>query len=250
MSGGRDPDAAEGGAPPHLSVWHRFLLVMPRLKQNRQDGALGERLRSALVKPAAPGTAPKAPEKPKSIEELEDTVRFADDKERLVGLVGAPLAGLIGLLVIADLVTHDPAPLLKNGHVNKLHVSVSLYHELEVVLLVLAFLMLAMGWYRKRLYLGMVMALYGLTIFNLHYWGFGVPYVMAGAWLLVRAYRAQRDVRVATGDLPSRSGQSGQRRGGGGGGAGRPGPNKRYSPPTRSPRRPRPQKPENEQKAG
>ena len=62
--------------------------------------------------------------------------------------------------------------------------------------------MLAFAWFRKRLYLGMVIALYGLAVFNLHYWGFGIPFVMAGAWLLVRAYRLQRDLRVATGDLP------------------------------------------------
>ena len=41
----------------------------------------------------------------------------------------------------------------------------------------------------------MVMALYGLAVFNLHYWGFGVPFILAGAWLLVRAYRLQRDLQ-------------------------------------------------------
>ena len=35
---------------------------------------------------------------------------------------------------------------------------------------------------------------------------------MVGAWLLVRAYRAQRDLREATGDTPSRSGGAAPRR--------------------------------------
>ena len=31
---------------------------------------------------------------------------------------------------------------------------------------------------RKRLFLGIATALYGLAIFNLHYWGFGIPFIM------------------------------------------------------------------------
>ena len=86
---------------------------------------------------------------------------------------------------------NDPPARLKDGHINTLHVSLSLYHDLEIVLIVLSLLMLATAMWRKRLYLGIVTALYGLAIFNLHYWGFGVPYIMVSAWLLVRAYRLQ-----------------------------------------------------------
>ena len=114
---------------------------------------------------------------------------------------------------------------MKGGLVNPQHVSVSLYHSLTLVLLGLAILMLVMGWLRKRLFLGIVMSLYGLAVFNLHYWGFGIPFILGGAWLLVRAYRAQRELRVATGDLPSR-------RAGGGPAVARPKANKRYTPPT------------------
>ena len=74
------------------------------------------------------------------------------------------------------------------------------------------------------------MALYGLAVFNLHYWGFGIPFILAGAWYLVRAYRLQRDLKEATGDVPgTRPGPVGawsdRRR------ATRP--NKRYTPPIR-----------------
>jgi hypothetical protein len=41
------------------------------------------------------------------------------------------------------------------------------------------------------------MALYGLSIFNLHFWGFGIPFILAGAWLLVRAYRFQQKLKEA-----------------------------------------------------
>jgi hypothetical protein len=96
------------------------------------------------------------------------------------------------------LIVNDPPVLLKNGRIDTLHVSLTLYHDLEGVLLGLSILMLVTALLRKRLYLGIVMALYGLAVFNLHYWGFGFPFVMAGAWLLVRAYRLQRDLREAT----------------------------------------------------
>jgi len=209
------------------------------------------------VKPVEPGTASKAkaPHGPRSVEELEDAVRSADDKERLVGLLLAPVAAAIGLLVINDLITHDPSQYLKSGRINPRYVSVSLYHELELVLLALAVLMLVTAMLRKRLFLGIVMALYGLAIFNLHYWGFGVPYILAGAWFLVRAYRLGRDLKEATGDAPTGPRSPGrQGRGSGPGTSGGPRPNKRYTPPTPPPRRSPPpkakSKPQDEQKAG
>jgi hypothetical protein len=171
----RRPDDSTGGAP--------------------KKEPLVNRLRGAIVK----SELDDADDEPLSAEELEVAVQFANDKERLIGLVAAPLAAAIGFLVIGALIANDPAAFLKNGQVNRLHVSASLYHDLGGVLLVLSVLMLAMAMWRKRLYLGIVMALYGLAVFNLHYWGFGVPFIMGGAWLLVRAYRLQRDLREANG---------------------------------------------------
>ena len=71
-------------------------------------------------------------------------------------------------------------------------------------------------------------ALYGLAIFNLHWWGFGVPFVLVGAWYLVRAYRAQRDLKEATGGRTER---------GTGGSGTAPMASKRYTPPSARPKR-------------
>jgi hypothetical protein len=211
---------------------------------------LGDRLRSAIVKPVEPEAAATdtSSGEPSSVEELEAAVRFANDKERLIGLLAAPLAAAIGILVISALIANDPAALLKNGQVNPLHVSLSLYRDLGGVLVGLSVLTLVMAMLRKRLFLGIVMALYGLAVFNLHYWGFGVPFIMGGAWLLVRAYRLQRDLREAT-DAPSRPGARSSRDRAAARTSG-PTPNKRYTPPTASTRRSAPSKRENEQKAG
>jgi hypothetical protein len=249
MPGGRDDDDS-GDASPRLSLAHRFLLALPHLRRDPDKAPLGERLRGAIVKPVEPDAAAKAKkaDKAPSIEELEDRVKYADDKERLTGLLLAPVAGAIGLIVISSLITNDPATYLKNGTLNPRHVNVSLYHSLTYVLLGLAVVMLGTAFYRKRLFLGIAMALYGLSIFNLHYWGFGVPFVLVGAWLLMRAYRAQRDLREATGDAPSGSGAR-RRRGGTTPKSARPQPNKRYTPRSAPPKR-SPPKPENEQKAG
>jgi hypothetical protein len=246
MPTGRDDDDF-GGDAPRMSLRHRLLLALPHLSRDPEKAPLGERIRGALVKPVEPGSTAKAKaaDKDLSIEELEDAVKYADDKERLTGLLLAPIAGAIGLLVIGSLISNDPPALLKNGSVNPRHVDVSLYHTLTYVLLGLAIVMLGTAFYRKRLFLGIAMALYGLSIFNLHYWGFGVPFVLVGAWLLVRAYRLQRDLREATGDTPST-----RRRGGGTNSrSSGPQPNKRYTPRT-APTKRTPPKPENEQKAG
>jgi len=176
-----------------------------------------DRLRTAILKPAGPDNVEDARE-PMPVKELETTIRSANDKERLIGLVAAPLAAAIGFLIISALVSNDPAALLKDGAVNKLHVAVSVYESLFVVLLVMSVLILATALFRKRLFLGIVMALYGLAVFNLHYWGFGVPFIMAGAWLLVRAYRFQRELR----DRESTGGATAS--------FGPPRANKRYTP--------------------
>jgi hypothetical protein len=232
------PQDVEDGAPPRLSIRQRLLVALPHLKHDREKVPLGDWMRKTFLKPVEPGAVPAtlSSAKPPSVEELEADAKHANDKERLIGLMAAPLGAAIALLVIDALIAHDPAQFLKNGHVNKLYVSVSLYHELELVLLGLSLLMLVTAWFRKRLFLGMVTALYGLAIFNLHYWGFGIPFVMVGAWLLVRAYRAQRALREATGAAPSRLGLSG--RASAAANPTRPQANKRYTPPVAAPKQP------------
>jgi len=249
MPGGRDEDDS-GDAPPRLSLRHRLLLLLPHLSKDPDKAPLGERLRGAVLKPVDPGTGAakaKAPDKRASVEELEAHLKYADDKERLIGLLLAPIAAAIGILVVNDRISKHAAQFLSNGKPNPQYVSLSLLHELELVFLGLAAVMVVTAYFRKRLFLGIAMALYGLAIFNLRYWGFGVPFIMVGAWLLVRAYRAQRDLREAVGNGPSRSG--GGRRGGANSNTSRRRPNKRYTPRSTPPKR-QPPKPENEQKAG
>jgi hypothetical protein len=186
----------------------------------RADGndkqSFSDRVRGALLKSeAAQATSGAAPQ---SLDALMHESKYATDKERLIGLIAAPFAAAIGFLITSALISHDPAA------PSRLHVSVSLYHEVLIALLVLSVAMEVTAWFRKRLYLGIALALFGLTVFNLHYWGFGVPFLLFGAWMLVRAYRLQRSANEATstesGDL-DRPGD-----------AGRPRQNRRYTPPT------------------
>jgi hypothetical protein len=215
MPGGRDPDRSEGDPSPRLSLGHRLLLALPRLRRDGDRAPFGERLRNAVLKPVEPGPPPTGKSvkgsDELSVEELETAARFASDQERLIGLFAAPEGAAIGLVVINYLIAHDPPALLPNGTTNKAHVSVSLYHSLTLVLLGLSLVMLASAFFRKRLFLGLAMALYGLAVFNLHYWGFGIPFLFGGAWLLVRSYRLQRDLGAATGERSPRSGSRGRR---------------------------------------
>ena len=99
-----------------------------------------------------------------------------------------------------------------------------------MVLLALAVGILVSALLRKRLILGIALALFGLAVFNLHYWGFGVPFLLAGAWYLVRAYRFQQELkRVGGTDVSPLSGRGRQATAANGC---RPRQNKRYTPPT------------------
>ena len=248
MSGGSADDDSDGPGP-RLSFGQRFLAALPPMGRRGEKMPLVDRFKEAVVKPVEPSAASKAKKDdvPLSVEELRDAVAYADDKERLTGLLLAPVAAAIALLVTSLLVSDDPAQHLKNGSLNPRYVNPSIYHELTLVLLALAVLMLGLAFYRKRLFLGIVVALYGLAIFNLHYWGFGIPYILAGAWLLVRAYRLQRDLKEATGE--GGGGQRGQARGRGTTNTAKPRPNKRYTPPTTPPKK-TPPKSGDEKKAG
>lgn len=196
-----------------------------------QDGdqdkeRLSDRLRRTFLKPAPEGGGKPAPfESLTTVDEIEGAIKRADDAERMVGLIAAPLAAAIGLLVTGSLIANDPKAHLASGAINKAHVNPSLYVEIGGVAIVLSLLMLGFAWTRKRLYLGIVCALYGLSVFNLHFWGFGVPYILVAAWYLVRAYRLQTKLKTAKAE--------------GGGSAGRQyGANKRYTPKAIPPGRP------------
>ena len=178
---------------------------------------LWERFVGWAQRPGPGGQAPPSGGAlPDTAEELEALSAHADDKERLIGLIAAPLAGMIAVIVTSSLIANDP----KVG--TKAHVDPSLYLAVGGVALALAAAMVGFAWFRKRLYLGITMALYGLSIFNLHFWGFGVPFVLGGAWYLVRGYRIQQKLKTV---------QAGGGGGGGGGSRGTPGASKRYTPP-------------------
>jgi hypothetical protein len=216
---GSDPEAGDGDVPAKPSTWQR-------LWHNPDNERIGDRLKDAMLKPvvnAEIGPDAKPEEPPSTLEELEGKVRRADDTERMVGLVAAPIAGLIAIIVTGSLIGNDPKATLANGLVNVKHVNPSLYLEVGGSAFVLAMLMLGLAWFRKRLFLGIVMGLYGLTLFNLHFWGFGIPFLFGAGWYLVRHYRLTQKVKLAKegggGTSPNR-----------GSGPGRP--NKRYTPPT------------------
>jgi hypothetical protein len=195
MSLGPDLDDSEGDDTPKLSFF--------------------QRIRYSMV---VPDDSPDDAKEQVSVEELQADVVRMSDRERAIGLVAAPLAAIVALLIGANSINYATAH----------HQSTSIYAELEYVLLGMSVVILVAAWLRKRLIIGVVMALFGLGAFNLKYWGFGVPFILAGAWYLVRAWRLQQSLKRATGDGPGSRPR--------GGSTPKPGPrprqNKRYTPPT------------------
>jgi hypothetical protein len=177
-----------------------------------------QRLKYTIVQPDDETDSKKTTTDGRSAEELEDAIRRSDDKERTIGLVAAPLAAIIGIIISSASIDYA------RSH----HLSVSVYDELTYVILGMSVLILVSSLLRKRLFQGITMALYGLAVFNLHYWGFGIPFLLGGAWYLVRAYRLQQALKRAEATAPAPARRTGVRPTNGS----RPRPNKRYTPPT------------------
>ena len=178
--------------------------------------SLSERFTRAVIK--ADSREAPVDEGPQTVEEIEAAIAKADDVERLIGLAAAPLAGVVAIVVVGTLSS-------------KTKTVSSVDSTLALVLFALSLVILACAWFRKRLYLGIALALYGLSVFNLHYWEFGVPFLLIGSWYLVRAYRLGQKLKVAKeGGGPSGSGSGGSAR--------QAQPNKRYTPPVAGPAKP------------
>jgi hypothetical protein len=229
-----DQDAADDASSAPMSRWARFTGSVSNFMMKSPGSA------SDQDSPAKASPNPT----PETVPEIEAAIKRADDKERLIGLLGAPIAAAIALLVVGALVAHDPTAHYSNGQIDRLHVSPNLYLELGAVAMVLALIMLIAAWFRKRLVIGIAMALYGLSIFNLHYWGFGLPFILGGAWYLVRAYRLSEKLKFA------KAGGSTGGAASGGPTAARPGASKRYTPPAAPIRRAPKPKPGKELEAG
>jgi hypothetical protein len=229
-----DEDAAEDASSAPMSRWARFTGSVSNLMMKTPPSVSDE---------DTPTKAPPNPT-PETVPEIEAAIKRADDKERLIGLLGAPIAAAISLVVVGALVAHDPKAHYSNGQIDHLHVSPNLYLELGAVAMALALTMLIAAWFRKRLVIGIAMALYGLSIFNLHYWGFGLPFILGGAWYLVRAYRLSEKLKFA------KAGGSTGGAASGGPSAARPQASKRYTPPTAPIRRAPKPKPGKELEAG
>jgi hypothetical protein len=215
---GRSPG---DGADAKLGLWHRLLLALPSAKRDEKKASLGERLSSAVLKPVDGSSEGADAHEPETLEELEYAERYADDTERLIGLVAAPLSAAIALVVGSSQISYA------RSH----HQAVGVFRLEEIVLLGMSVVMMTGAWYRKRLVIGITMALYGLTFFNLRWWGFGIPFILGGAWYLVRAYRVHRAVREAGGGLGGGPADGGARNGS------PPSRSKRYTPPTPPKRR-------------
>jgi hypothetical protein len=179
-----------------------------------------ERLKYSMVRP---DDDPKEKEvqEIRPVDEIQADIARSNDKERAIGLVAAPVAAFIGLLI-------------SNASVNyaKTHnLSTSVYEKLTYVLLGLAVLILLTSWLRKRMFQGITLALFGLAIFQLHYtyFGFAAPFLLAGAWYLIRAWRLQQELKKAEAAGPQAPRPKGTTTNAA---APRPRRSKRYTPPS------------------
>ena len=176
-----------------------------------------ERIKYTLVRPDDEPTGRGAPLDDRTVDELEEAIRRSDDKERTIGLIAAPVAAIVGIAISSASISYARA------HNQNVHV----YEELTYVLLGLALLILIASLMRKRLFQGITLALFGVAVFQLKYTyvGFALPFILFGAWYLVRTYRLQQALKRAEAEgAPRTRDPSSSTRS-------RPRSNKRYTPP-------------------
>lgn len=182
-----------------------------------------ERLKYAMVRPDDSDPRPTTDDR--SADELQASIRWADDRERAVGLIAAPVSALISFIVIgADINRNSSATTLPKNFV-----PASTYHWVLLVFLGLSLVMLVSAWWRKRMAMAIALALYGVGLFQLGWLGFAVPFVLAGAWYLVRAFRLQQSFKKAEAQEagPTRTAARASN-----GSRPKARPNRRYTPPT------------------
>ncbi len=187
-----------------------------------------DRLLGAMLKQETKSAKPNPIDQITTVDEAETAIAVLNPTERLIGLFAPPLGGIAAILVTGSLLNNDPKATLVNGAVNHKHVAPGTYLAVGATSMLLCLLMLASAWFNKRLFLGITSALLGLSFFNLHFWAFGLPFLLFGSWYLVRAYRLHQKMKELQGggalDPP----------GGGKAGGPKARPNKRFTPPTNS----------------
>jgi hypothetical protein len=180
--------------------------------------SLWERVKYSMVEPDQDRGTDKERQPVRPVEEVQEDLRRSNDKERIIGLVVAPVAAIVAIAISTASINYA------RTHNQSVHV----YDELTYVLLGLAVLILVASLLRKRLFQGITIALFGLAVFQLHYSyvGFAAPFILVGAWYMVRVYRLQQELKRSEADadggrrsaVPSSRGS-------------RPRPSKRYTPP-------------------
>ena len=127
-------------------------------------------------------------------EQLAHTIKYLDDRERLIGIVMAPLGAVVGILsTVTALHSHT-------------HVKGQLSHGALVTLgiasLVLSGLVLVAALTRRRSFLGFALVFLGTSF------GFPLllPFWFVGGWLIFRAYKWQKELTALRGGTTGRGG--------------------------------------------
>src|ERR1700722_16136054 len=189
-----------GDDAPRMTFWQRLKYSMVRPDDDPKE------VKEVEIRP---------------VDEIQAEIARSNDKERAIGLVAAPVAAFVGLII------GDASVNYAKTH----NLSTSVYDDLIFVLLGLAVLILLTSWLRKRMFQGITLALYGLAIFQLHYtyFGFAAPFLLAGSWYLIRAWRLQQELKKAEAAGPQAPRPKGAPTSTA---APRPRRNKRYTPPS------------------
>ncbi len=152
--------------------------------------SLWERMKYTLVRPDDEPSERSSPADDRHGRRAPGAIHRSDDKERAIGLWRRRSPPSSASLSVTRSINNA------RTHHQSVEPPTS---GSPIVLLGLAVLILVSSLLRKRLFQGITLALFGLAVFQLHYTyiGFAAPFILAGAWYLVRAYRLQQALKQA-----------------------------------------------------
>jgi hypothetical protein len=215
-------DQDEGAAPTfRLTLGQRILTALPRLGGTHRDAGTDDRPAGPTAGASSPSpradehsagdradngrrSAESGDEHPTrqrkgkspsgmSKEELEYSIKRIDDRERLMGMLMAPL----GLGIATFLLINAPP---MTAHRAKGQLSHATLVTLGVSALIISVVVFVAALTRRRSFLGFSLVFLGLPV------GFPllVPFWIVGGWMILRAYRWQRELGALGGGPAAR----------------------------------------------
>ena len=181
--------------------------------------SLWQRVKYSMVEPDDDPVTRKEGQPVRPVEEIQEDLRRSNDKERTIGLVAAPVAAIVGIAISTASINYARTLQPERSCLRRADVRPPRTRRPDPGGIAVAQAPVS-GDHGRTVRSGRLPVHYT-------YVGFAAPFILVGAWYMVRAYRLQQELERSEADVGGvRRNSASPSRGA------RPRPNKRCTPPT------------------